>query len=227
VTITLGELKTQSRQRADMVNSQFVSDAELTGYLNNSIAELHDILSESYGSEYFLKSDIIPIVSGTEAYNLPADFYDLKGVDVKVDSVNYMTISRYNFNERNRTSNFRYWDYMGIANIRYRLVGQTLRFSPMPDRTAECRIWYVPLATKLVDDTDTLEDFNAYSEFVIVDAAIKMMQKEESDVTLLVGQKQMLEKRIREKSQHRDANIAPTVTDVYQEIMDPYRRGSN
>ncbi len=55
MAITLTELKAESRQRADMENSNLVSDTELTTYINKSIAELHDLLSEAYGSEYFVK----------------------------------------------------------------------------------------------------------------------------------------------------------------------------
>jgi len=97
----------------------------------------------------------------------------------------------------------------------------------MPDQVAEYVLWYVPTVTKLVNDGDELDDFNAYSEYVIVDAAIKMMQKEESDVTILFAQKEALAKRIREKAQSRDAAEAETVSDIYAETDDYYfRRGS-
>jgi len=58
-------------------------------------------------------------------------------------------------------------------------------------------------------------------------AAIKMLQKEESDVTVLFAQKQALTKRIRDKSAQRDAAQADTVTDIYAESDDFYwRRGT-
>jgi hypothetical protein len=222
MTITLEQLRTQSRQRADMENSKFVSDSELTSYINNSIAELHDILAESYGSEYFVKNDTIDVSSGTSSYDLPTDFYELKGVDVKLDNQTYINMRPFNFNERNRFGDFSFWDLAGITNIRYRLVGNQLMVSPVPDRNATIRIWYVPVATKLVNDADTLDDFNAYSEYVIVDAAIKMMQKEESDVSVLAAQKMALEKRIRDKSQNRDAASPDSITDIYAENDDYY-----
>lgn len=224
MTITLAQLRTQSRQRADMVNSQFVSDSELNSYINNSIAELHDLLAEAYGSEYFVKSGTISIVAGTNEYDLPADFYQLKGVDMALDNQEYINIRPFNFNERNRLSNFNVWGPAGFTNVRYRLVGNKIMFSPDPDRDATCRLWYVPLATVLVADGDTLNDFNAYSEYVIVDAAIKMMQKEESDVNVLMAQKQMLEKRIRDKAANRDSANPDSITDIYAENDDYFWR---
>jgi hypothetical protein len=84
MSVTLLQLKDRSRQRADMENSEFVTDAELTIYINGSIAELHDLLVASYGSDYFLSSTTFSTVAGTESYSLPADFYKLMGVDVQV-----------------------------------------------------------------------------------------------------------------------------------------------
>jgi uncharacterized protein YdcH (DUF465 family) len=97
----------------------------------------------------------------------------------------------------------------------------------MPDRNADAQVWYVPLPTVLVDDTDTLDDLNAYSEYVIVDAAIKMLLKEESDVTVLLAQKEALAKRIRDKAANRDASSSSSVTDIYAENNDWYWRNGN
>ena len=226
MSITLAEIRVQSRQRADMENSTLVSDSELNSFINNSIAELHDVLSEAYGSEYFVKSTTGSIVDGTEDYALPSDLYEVRGVDVRIGTDNWLNVRRFNFNERNRFQSFNVWDVFGLSTARYRVVGNNLKFSPVPDRAAEYRLWYVPLATKLVNDGDSLNDFNAYSEYVIVDAAIKMLQKEESDVSVFLLQKQALEKRIREKSQNRDAANADTISDVYAENDDYiWRRG--
>jgi uncharacterized protein YdcH (DUF465 family) len=227
VTITLAQLRTQARQRSDMESSQFVSDSELNSYINNSVSELYDILSDAYGSEYFVTSTAeLPIIAGTGSYALPSDFYQLKGVDIKLQNQDYINIKRFNFNERNKYSNFNIWEVSSLTNVRYRIVGNNLVFSPTPDQAAYYRIWYTPLPTVLSADGDTLNDFNAYSEYVIVDAAIKMLQKEESDVSVLFAQKQALEKRIREKAQSRDANSSETITDVYAEADDYFfRRG--
>jgi hypothetical protein len=227
MTITLSELRQQSRRRADQENSQFVSDAELNQYINNSIAELHDILCEAYGSEYYVQSVESSIVANQDDYDLPSDFYELKGVDLRVNNDAWLTIRRFMFNERNRDSDFNVWDFAGVSNVRYRIVGNKLKFSPMPDRNATYRLWYVPVATKLEADTDTLDDMNAYSEYVIVDAAIKMMQKEESDVSILMAQKQALEKRIRDKSQNRDAGQAQIISDISAENDDYFWRRGN
>jgi hypothetical protein len=227
--ITLEELRLQVRQRADMEKSKFVKDSEVTTYINNSIAELHDILSEAYGSEYFVEStDATALVADQADYDLPEDFYELKGVDIQLDGQEWITITPFNFNERNRNQNsaFAGWNQSGAVNVRYRLIGNTIRFSPAPNVAANYRLWYVPLAERLVDDDDTLNDFNAYSEYVVVDAAIKCMQKEESDVSVLMAQKAALEKRIRDKAANRDAAHAESISDIYAADDDYYWQGS-
>jgi hypothetical protein len=66
----------------------------------------------------------------------------------------------------------------------------------------------------LVSDTDTVQGVSGWTEYIIVDAAIKMMQKEESDVSVLMAQKQALLQRIEAMSQNRDAGMPSTVADA-------------
>jgi flagellar biosynthesis/type III secretory pathway chaperone len=220
MTVTLLQLKDQARQRADMETSSFVSDSELTSYINASIAELHDILIQSYGEDYFVTSSTFATVNGTEAYALPSTLYKLHGVDISINGDEFLTIKRFNFNERNRFTDSVGWTAAGIPSIRYRIVGANIMFTPVPDGSSTVKLWFSPLAVKLVVDSDSLNDFNQYSEYIVVDAAIKMMQKEESDVSVLMAQKQALLQRITYASQNRDAGEPEAVSDVYAEIDD-------
>lgn len=220
MAISLSELRDQARQRADQENSTFVTDSELNSYINNSIAELHDILIQAYDSDYFLSEYTFTTVANTSAYALPADFYKVVGVDLRLNAQNYFTIKKFTFNERNRFDDFGVWDVFGFSSVRYRIMGSNIRFNPTPDNATQARLWYIPVATKLVLDTDQLTDLNAYSEYVIVDAAIKMMAKEESDPSVLLQQKADLKRRIEEAANNRDAANAEAVKDIYAENVD-------
>lgn len=222
MSITLLELRDQARQRADQENSEFVTDSELTSYINNSIAELHDLLIQAYDSDYYLSEYTFTTVADQAAYDLPADFYKVRGVDLKLNGQNWFTIKKFTFNERNRFDDFGVWDVFGFSSVRYRVMGSKIRFNPTPDNITNVRLWYIPVATKLVADTDTLDDLNAYSEYIIVDAAIKMMVKEESDPSALMAQKQALKRRIEEAANNRDAGNAESVKDIYAENVDYY-----
>lgn len=215
--ITLAELKEQARQRSDMENSEFVSDAELTAYINASLAELHDLLISSYCDDYMMEEYIF-VSTGTLSYALPADFYKLRGVDVRRGPTGqWATVKRFNFNRRNEQQNAYAWNLLGLPYIEYRLVGSNIRFNRVPDTALEFRIFYHPKLSKLVNDVDSYDDVNGFAEYVVVDAAIKMLQKEESDVSVLIGQKESLRQRITAMAANRDANEPASVTDVYAE----------
>lgn len=219
MSITLSELRTQSRQRADMENSEFVTDSELNSYINSSIAELHDILIQSYGADYRVKSVEFTTTS-SDSYELSSiitdnDFYKLNGVDAKLNGSIWTTLFPFNFNERNKHQTTGLYSYLGVTSLRYRVVGSKIYLSPTPDNATAMRVWYTPVATKLTIDADTLDDLNQYAEYVIVDAAIKMMQKEESDVSVLLAQKAGLKRRIEEVANNRDVGNGDSISDVY------------
>ena len=54
--VSLAELITRIRQRADMVDTQFVTDEEITSYCNESLGELYDLIVGSAAQEYFMRS---------------------------------------------------------------------------------------------------------------------------------------------------------------------------
>jgi hypothetical protein len=66
----------------------------------------------------------------------------------------------------------------------------------------------------VVSFSNTMTGYAGLSEYLVVDAAIKMMQKEESDVSVLMAQKQALIARYKANYQNRDPGSPRTATDV-------------
>ena len=221
MAISLSNLRTVCRQRADQENSTFITDSELNDYINSSIAELYDLLIQSYGSDYLVSSTTFTTVTGTDEYDLPTDFYKLRGVDAQLGSGNdFLTLRPFNFNERNRFTDVAAWTHLGAPAVRYHLIGSKIKFSPIPDRNATIKLWYIPTAPKLEFNSDELDQFNGYDEYVIVDVVIKMKLKEESDTTVEERQKAALKQRIEEASQNRDAAQPESVSDIHAENFD-------
>lgn len=225
MSISLEEIRLQSRQRSDMVESQFVGDSELNSYINASLAELHDLLIAAYNEEYYMNSVEFDSATDTIEYDLPdgtnysaaPKFYKLRGVDCRVNSNEWSTVKRFNFNRRNEDVNNFAWNLIGVPYMEYRIVGSKVRFNRVPDANASFRLWYHPVATVLVNDSDVFDDINGYVEYAIVDCAIKMLQKQEDDVTVLMAQKEALRQRIITMAQNRDANEPESVSDIYAE----------
>ena len=98
------------------------------------------------------------------------------------------------------------------------MVGGSIVFTPTPDTATAVKVWYIPQAAQFSSGTDTdtkWDDINGYAEYVIVFAAIRMLQKEESDVQVLLAQQGDLRKRITEAAANRDADNPLTVSDIY------------
>lgn len=229
-TMTLTELKNAVRQRSDMENSQFVKDTELTSYINQSYFELYDLLVQKYGDNYFVASPYSFSSDGVnDEYTLPTDMYKLLGVDLALSNStdSWVTIKPFNFAERNRYAVPNFQSFYGITNLRYRLMGNKLKFTPIPQANQQFRLWYVPRLTTLVNNTDTVDGISGWTEYIIIDAAIKCLQKEESDTNVLMGQKLAIIQRIENASENRDAGFPRTVADVsFSNYEWPYGSGS-
>lgn len=215
--LSLGQVRLLAQQRADKVNSNFVTLPEWNTYINQSYFELYDLLVTVF-EDYFVQTPLIITTDGITAQTtLPTDFYKLMGVDLGLDNNSnaWVTLRKFDFIQRNRYvfPNIAS-TYFGLFNLQYRLVGNTLMFIPLPQAGQFLRIWYVPKLTQLLQDTDILTGVSGWSEYVIVDAAIKAMQKEESDVSVLAAQKMMLIKRIEESAMNRDVGAPDTISDT-------------
>lgn len=223
-TMTLAELRTAVRQRADMQNqsgiytNSFVTDEELTSYINQSYFELYDLLVTLFGENYYVSLPYSFVTNGSDQfYNLPTDFYKLLGVDVQITSPttnnSWWTLKPFNFGERNKYSVPNTQLYFGITNLRYRLQADQIWMNPLPQSNQTIRVWYVPKMTTLVADSDEVQGVSGWTEYIIIDAAIKCMQKEESDVSVLLAQKGAMLVRIDGAAANRDAGEPSTVTD--------------
>lgn len=216
--VTLADLKSRCRKRADMENSGFVLDPELVEYINESISDLYDMLIEKYGDDYYTKPIPYAItVSGSvNQYNLPSDFYKSRGVDLVIGSNEAISIKNFAFAERNKFKNSYSlsWGQDGVSGVRYRIIGRKIWFLPTPDNNAVVNIWYIPLAPVLESDSDEFDPINGWEEYVIVDTAIKMLTKEESDTSALELRKLKLEQRINTAANNRDAGNPIQVSDT-------------
>lgn len=224
--MTLGQLRLEAQQRADRVNSNFVTKTEWNSYINQSMLELYDLLITCY-EDYYLAPEYTFQTDGSSSYTLPngvltgvdsvvtKPFYKLMGVDMGISASNQarVTVHNYNFMDRN---NFVYPNIQstafGIFNLRYRVMGSKIHFTPTPSSAQFITIHYVPRLPQLLADSDTADFVSGWTEYIIVDAAIKALQKEESDVSILLNQKMMLKQRIEESAMNRDAGEPQTIT---------------
>lgn len=225
MAITLSDIRTRARQRADMENSTFVSDTEANIYINDAYKELYGLLVEKF-QDYFVADPVeFTIASGSDTYTVDAAFYKLVGVDSQISSNHWYALKPWMWTERNRKS---LADRMrgNYSVVRYRLVNRKLRFSPTTKASGTYRYWYIPTLTALSGDSDEIDttiEQTGWYDYITIDAAIKMLAKEESDTRVLMKQKADLVERIESEAQNRDLSHPDRVQDVRNlDFDDPY-----
>lgn len=235
--MNLGYIRYLAQLRADKLNSKFLTTDEWNSNINQSAYELYDILVTKFGDDYFLAPSIIFTTTGVKNYPLPDGslsflntatntvtvapaLYKLLGVDcgVAVGNNAWVTLPRYNWVDRNK---FVYpqlqANALGVFNLSYRQMGNQLFFIPNPSAGQYIQVWYVPQLGQLLQDQDMLSfSISGWVEYVIVDAAIKALIKEESfdQANVLEAVKGQLMKRIETTAANRDIGMPNTVSDT-------------
>lgn len=214
---TLGSIRLEAKQRADMVNSSFITDQEWNSYINASYYELYDVLTQKFGDDYFVAHPYTYTTQSTEQlYPLPTNFYKLLGVEIQLNTGNpnsWVTMKNFQFIDRNRWSYPNIYTFYGITNLRYRINGNNLMIVPTTQAGQTIRIWYIPRQTELVNDGSIVDGVSGWEEYIVVDACIKAWNKQESDPSVFIAQKQALLRRIEEAAENRDVGEAEHVSD--------------
>ena len=160
MAITIGDIINQVRNRADLTKTQFITDSEITNYTNFSLGELYGLLVNSFGGNYFATTTTGSIApNGTQlTTNLPDDLYKVLGVDLQISpypSNNKISLTPYNFNERNRANAMQLYGYATqyATNYRYNIFNQTILIQPPAAGNLELLVWYVPTAPQFATTT--------------------------------------------------------------------------
>lgn len=209
-TRTLSDLIADVRQRTNQENSTFVTDAEVTEYLNQEIAELYGRIVQAQGQEHYRASSTIPVVSGTALYALPADFWQLQALEATLGGITgrlrpFMQV------EHARLQNAQ--PFAWYSPIRYRLQANNIEILPAT-QTFTATLFYTPAPPRLVNSGDLLDGFAGYEAAAIYGACATVLQKEESDASFYIGQRERIYRHIDAVAAQRDANEPERIVDV-------------
>ena len=156
---TVVELRSEVRQRADMVNSAFVTDWEVDRSILQSCAQLYDELC-AVGEDYFIKYVDIPATAGgyfdfatyTASDGHKAnDVYQVRGVDARYSDQVVLNVPRFNWEERNvyaaAAPLIPYYPIVAYRVIQNPVTGEDcLHLIPDNQSTGaqNLRVWYYP-----------------------------------------------------------------------------------
>jgi len=226
--MALSQLMALARQESDTEIDEHISDDELVMYLNQSRLELYDLLLLSFGEDYYTASadittngidQLFPLPNGI-LYGAAAPFY--KGLLVEARALGnigsnqpvWITLLKFNFHEKNRYNLINQALVTGYMWPRYRLHGANIMFQPLPQAGLYVRLWYAPKLKPMVALTDVADDWGGWLEYVVVDAAIKCVMKQERDPSGLILRRNALAQRVTTAAANRDLGEPNTVTET-------------
>ncbi len=202
--VSLLQVRTLCKQESDNVGQAFLSDAEWDGFIQRSYQELYGLVVQAFGNDYFVQTPAAGYTFTTDGVNdhfaLPDGsgsspaFFKLLGVDVQIgNATQWVSLKPFAFADRNRLSAF---------NSQVPMAGQTVR------------LLYVPRLTVPTQDADPIDGVNGWEEYIVVDACMKALAKEESDVSVMMARKQAIIDRLNSEVENRDAGSPATIVDV-------------
>lgn len=241
--INLGYLRYMSQLAADKLNSLYLTTDEWNFNINQSANWLYDILVTKFGDDYFFAPPLLINLNGVQSYPLPDGsnypinginspaLYKLNGVDVNISGASdgpnagWTPLARSNWSDRDRYTTWpgQAGALNNIYEMSYRPMGSNLFLFPQ-NINMLIRLWYVPILAQMLQDTDMLPfSISGWSEFVIVDAAMKAMRKEESleKWNALASDRAALIERIETTAANRDVGQPNSISNVRAVMGDP------
>lgn len=207
---SLGDMIQDVRQRTNMETSTFVTDAEITEYLNVELAELWARIAQGSGAPHYRAAFPYAVVATQNLYPLPGDFWQAQGVEAVIGGVPYsirsfMPVERAGLTSRDR--------YPCQATLRYRIQADNIEFQPVTTAFA-ATLFYTPSQPRLVNAGDTFDGYNGYEAAAIYGACATVQEKEDTDASFYSGQRERIYGLIDSLAAQRDASEPERVQDV-------------
>lgn len=220
--VQLSSMITSVRRRANIENrTRFISDTEITEYLNAGLAYLYDLLVQAGGQPWYRKSVQFNTTGNQSLYTFTAigapDMYILQSVDVNLgtngNAEPIITARPYMEYERNRYKFFP-GQWLAGTPVFYRMQDAGINFIPTPTGSYSITLNYYPTFTKLANGTDAFDGVNGWEEYAIWKATADCQGKAEYDPSYAFSKCNELEKKIQSMSEQRDAGAPERMTET-------------
>jgi hypothetical protein len=214
---TLDDLKNRVKQELDTEDEDFISEAELLGYIRRAVNSAENIVLTLYEDYFLAKPHTITLVSGQSEYDLPATIYAQKIRKLIYDQGS--TSTRYLVRKIKRledTATIEPFD-----DYRYLLTndptGVKLTIYPTPQSSGETlRLWFLRNAKELSVGTDVIDIPEAYDYITqhVKDQCInkERMTPDAPKSAALLEEEQLLIQALTERIPDEDNEIEPDLS---------------
>lgn len=207
-SVLISDIITLAKQLADMENTNFISATEWLRYADQSYRKFYSLVTTLY-EDYNVSSYDYTTVADTDEYTLPTGFLKVRLVELYGVTPRPMTLREWTLTEKNRLA----YSVTGYP-IRFSVYGNTLRLMPPPKGPYQVKLWYIPTATAITSDSQSVEVYNGFDTYIALDMAIRARNKEESDVSALMAERAEMKQMLEETLRGRDAGTPRTMTDL-------------
>ena len=213
---TMAELETQARRRADMENSSFVTSAEVFDAINKAADKLLEKIA-SLSEDLLIKHATLTITQALGAeYSLAADVLKLRSVRL-VQQDYELPLTRHS-TDKVVSTRAQTWGFAFVPSYTARIADDAgvlkwkLTFDPPPGGSYTIKYSYVWGWTATASSATVVQ--LPFPEYIVLDTAIALLQKEKSSTTDLVQEREILERRIEAWLEPKDHFRGQHVLDV-------------
>lgn len=204
-TKTLAQIRSSVATEGAYENSADLTSTVLNDYINKAIVRGREILIEAWADYFTVAGTAFTVVSGTQTYALPTDFEHLRKVEISTDTgSNWYKLHPVDLDDTQRHQS------STARRYRYRLQGGTnaLALHPTPgNSTDQIRVWYIPYATELAADGDTITiNVDAEYELYVALALRKCRIREDLDTVAVDAAIADCTRRLASMADNRDAD---------------------
>lgn len=221
IAVSPEELEQRVRERADMVDSEFVTSAEVQRFLEAAWQELYSIMVAS-GEDLFIRRARITSAAADPLVTETGDLLVTENGDVIIVGGVVAASSYINLPEQVKALRLvRFADGYRLRKITlhelenftsqpgkpvyYRLDMDPrndylrLELSPTPDRSYDFDVFYVPALSleEFLESSFVSIPIRGWDEYLVLTAAAKAKDKEEADIGNVMKEREMLLERIR------------------------------
>lgn len=201
-SVLVSAMMAGARQRAADTGGALAADPELISYIDQAYGLYYGTLVEADPAFYQVKTTFVT-VAGTEGYALPAAWWGTMHLGILIGG-HYSKLERLNVDE--------VFDYPTNGRPRkYQIEGGQIALYPTPDAVYTLKHIYVPVWTALTAGAQAIDGLLGNEELIELEAAIRLKEKEEADVSGLVAKRDMALTRLMKQSFQRnvvDAQVA-------------------
>lgn len=202
-------------QRSGTTFSDFSTPTETDRLINQVLRRWYDLLVAARGHDLYTKTTEgggDQTVANTQSYALPADFYQLRGVELHWSATDIEEVPEIPLNERNAYRRYATW--ARYAPKGYTLLTDKLRLLPTPTTVTDYALLYIPVAPTLAGDNDTFDGVNGWEKFVALGVALELRAAEQSDASDIAALFSSERERLEELAAQRDASQVKRVRDT-------------